>query len=156
MTGSALFDFLITIVVVAGVVALFFAVIDKVSPDASFSKIAKIAIGLVALVLVLLACKAVLFGGGAPGATLNGRGLLEFACASIVVLLLLYLVNLALDWFGAAAGLQPWAAAIKYVIAALALIALLVVAGDALFGYGPPGADALRGPIFGTTPRIIR
>src|SRR5579883_542962 len=81
------------------------------------------------------------------------RGLLTFAIGAIVVLLVLFIINLVLDKFGAMAGIADWTSVIKYVIAAIALIALLVLAGDALLGGG---VGVTPGPLFGSTPRIMR
>src|SRR4029077_14874775 len=47
MTGSALIDFVIALIVICGTGALFFLTIDRVAPDALLNKIAKIAIGIV-------------------------------------------------------------------------------------------------------------
>ncbi len=152
MTGSALFDFLISLVVLGLIAALFFVVIGRISPDETFARIARIAVGGVILVLALLAIKAVLFGGGGVFA-MGPRGLLTFALGAIVVLLVLFIINLVLDKFGAMAGIADWTSVIKYVIAAIALIALLVLAGDALLGGG---VGVTSGPLFGSTPRIMR
>lgn len=142
MTGSGLLDFIVTLIVLGGIAAMFFLVIDKVSPDATFTKLAKVAIGVVILIVLILAVKAVLFGGG-PAVALSGHGLIMFAIGAIVVLVVLYLLNLVLDWFGAQVGLANFSTAIKYVIAACALIALLVVADSALFGGAYIGGHAL-------------
>jgi hypothetical protein len=40
MTGSALFEFLIALILLAGAVGLFFYAIEGMSPDALFTKIA--------------------------------------------------------------------------------------------------------------------
>lgn len=132
MTGSSLMDFLISLVLLAAMVGLFFAVIPKVSPDEAFSKIARIAIGVFALVLFLLAVKAVLFGGGAAIA-LSPMGLLTIAIAFLVVLVVVYLINWGIDYFLGPEG-ASWVVPLKYVIGAVALIALLSVAAYVLEG----------------------
>lgn len=135
MTGSLLFDFLINLVVLCGIGALIFVAIPKVSPDAFFTKIAQIAVGVALIVALLIAVKGVLFGG--PTFAGGGYGIIIFAIALIVALLVITLVNMALDWIasqmGMAAGIVTL---VKYVIGGLVLIALLYVAGNVLFGIG--------------------
>lgn len=148
MTGSGLIDFVITLVVLVGVGALFFIAIDKVAPDATLNKIGKIAVGVVLAVVLLLAIKAVLFGGGAA---IAGGNIISFAIGVIVLLVVLYLVDLALSWFGESIN-STIANAIKYLVFAIALIALLVLADRSFFGgryvAGPSG--------LGDTPSILK
>lgn len=135
MTGSALFDFLISIVVLGIIGALFFAVIDKIAPDPTFRKIARIAVGGVLIVVFLFSIKAVLFGG-AGGIAMTPMSLISFAIGAIVVIVVLYLIDAALTYFGGEAGIGPFINAIKYVIGAIALIALLVLFANAIGGGG--------------------
>jgi hypothetical protein len=135
MTGSGLFDFLIGIIILFAVVAIFMIALPKISTDATFTKIARIVIGVLALIAFLVAIKAVLFGGGG-GLAISGAALVTFGIAVIVGLLVLFIVNMLLDKFGALVGLQDWTNIIKYIIGALVLIALIYVAGAALFGVG--------------------
>ncbi len=131
MTGSALFDFLIAIVVLGGAVLLFMTAIDGISPNALFTKIAKTAIGIAALVAFLFAIKGVFFGGG--GAMIaSPLGIIYFAIGIMVVLVVLYLVKLVLGWFCPAQFTEP----VLFVIGAVALIALLALAATTLFGGG--------------------
>lgn len=132
MTGSALFDFLIAIVVLCGAVYLFMAAIDGISPNALFTKIAKIAIGIAALVAFLFAVKAVLFGGGAAMIA-SPLGIIYFAIGILVVLIVLYLVKLVL----ARIAPEPFVEPIQFVIGAICLIALLGLAATTLFGGAP-------------------
>lgn len=131
MTGSALMDFLIGMVILFGVAYMFFLAIDKIGPDEFFKKIANTAIGIVAFVAVLVAGKGVLFGGGGPALSASPIGLIEFAIGLLVVLLVIYLLYMAVDFF-----VPQFAVQLKYLIGAIALIALLVLAGRALFGGG--------------------
>lgn len=131
MTGSLLMDFLIAIVGLALVVGLFFLAIDKIAQDDFFKKVARYAVGGAALIVFLLAVKGVLFGGGG-GLVVTPMAVLQFAVALLVVVVVLYIVNLAVDFFAP----TTWAATIKYVIGAIALIALLLFAGQVLFGGG--------------------
>ena len=151
MTGSGLLDFLITIIVIVGTGALFFITIDKVAPDATLNKIGKIAVGVVLAVVLLLAVKAVLFGGGAA---LTGGGIIMFAIGIIVLLVVLYLIDLLLTWAGEQIN-ATLAQAIKYVVFAVALIALLVLADKSFFG-GRYVAGPVMGDALGPTPSIMR
>ena len=131
MTGSALFDFLIAIVVLVGAVTLFMIAIDGISRNALLTKIAKFAVGIAALVAFLFAVKGVLFGGGGAVAV-SPTGIIYFAIGIIVVLVVMYLANLLLPYIAPAAWVEP----ILFVIAALVLIALLGLAASTLFGGG--------------------
>lgn len=132
MTGSALFDFLIALVVLGGAMLLFMYAIDGISPNPLFSKLAKLAIGVAALVALLFAVKGVLFGGGGALAV-SPLGVIYFAIGIIVVLVVIYLVKLLVAQFAPA----PYAEPILFVIGAIALIALLGLAASVLFGGGP-------------------
>lgn len=128
MTGSGLFDFLIACVGLALVVFLFFLAIDKIGPDEFFKKVAKVAIGGVALIAFLVAAKGVLFGGGG-GLAVTPFGIIQFAIGLLVAMVVVYLLYLLIDFFGV-----PFKDPIKYVVGAVVLIALLVLAGQVLFG----------------------
>ena len=131
MTGSALMDFLIAIIGLCLIVALFFLAIEKISPDEFFKKVARYAIGGVALIAFLLAVKGVLFGGtGAISVT--PMGLIQFAIGLLVVMVVLYLVYLVVDFLAP----DPFRIPIKYVVGAIALISLLILAQGVLFGGG--------------------
>jgi hypothetical protein len=133
MTGSALFDFLIAIVVLGGAVLLFMTAIDGISPSALFTKIAKTAVGIAALVAFLFPIKGVFFGGGGSGIATSPLGIIYFAIGLLVVLVVLYLVKLVLGWFCPAEFTEP----VLFVVGAIALIALLALAATTLFGGTP-------------------
>lgn len=134
MTGlGGLFDFIIAIVSLIGVGALFFVAIERFAPDATFKKIAQIAIGVVLIIALLLALKGVFFGGGALAVA--PLGIVYFAIGLLVALVVVFLVYLMLDWL---AGQQDppnrgWVGPVKYVIGAIALIALLLLAANTMF-----------------------
>lgn len=152
MTGSGLMDFLIAFVGLCLVVGLFYYAIDFMAPDERFKKIARLAVGGVALLVFLIALKDVFFGGGGKIAV-SPQGVIEFAIGLLGILVVLYIVYLAVDFFLPASPEAPAAMAgpIKYVIGAIALIALLVVAERALFGGGlgiiPRGRALLDGAL---------
>ena len=146
MTGAGLIDFLINLVALGGAAALFFACIDGISPNALFTKIAKIAVGVGFLIAFLLAVKAVLFGGGSA---MSPLGLIYFAIGVIIVLVVLYLLKMILGWF--LTGDMAWLnEPVMFVLGAVCLVALLYLAANVLFGVGPPLMEGLR------TPRITR
>lgn len=138
--GSALFDFLIGIILLLATGFVFFLVIDRVSPDPVLNKIGKIAVGVVLLVVFLIAVKSVFFGGGG-GAHMDPKGFLYFCIGIIVILVVLYIIDLVLSWIAGQMGVgAPIVTAIKYVIFAVALIAMLVLADRTLLGGGFTGA----------------
>lgn len=132
MTGSALFDFLIECVALAGACYLFFYAIEGISPNALFTKIAKLAVGIAATIMFLFACKAVLFGGGGP--TISPVGVLLFAIGIIVVLVVLYVIKIIVGKIAPSELQEP----ILFVLGAICLIALLYLAANVMFGFGPP------------------
>jgi hypothetical protein len=150
MTGSGLMDFLITLVVICGAGGLFFVAIDRVAPDPFLNKIGKIAVGVVLLVVVLLAIKGVLFGGGVA---ISAGGIIGFAIGLIIILVVLFLIDKVLDFLRD--YVSAWLADIvRYVVFAIALIALLVLADRSLFASRYTGAGA--GIDFGGTPSIMK
>ena len=140
MSGSGLVQFLINIIVLLAAGAIFFVSIDKVAPDAFFAKIAKIAIGALLLVALIVTIAAVF--GLAGGMTISPLGVVWFAVAVIVAVVVLYILNLVVDWIAVQMGFQPLAAMIKYVLGAIVLIGLLVAAANFLFGYKIGGLHA--------------
>jgi amino acid transporter len=132
MTGSSLVGFLVSLIVLSGVTAIFFIAIDKVAKDQVLAKIAKIAVGCLIVIYFVLAVAGVLgFGGGAVSA--SPWGVIIFAIGVLVLLAVLYIVDLFLPWLAGKMGMgAPVVSAIQYVITILAIIALLVVAGEAL------------------------
>lgn len=149
MSGSSLIDFVVTLVVLFGTGALFFVAIERMAPDAFMNKIAKIAVGVVLLVVFLAAIKGLLFGGGVA---VSGGGIIGFAIGLIVILVLLFLVDEALKFFAAYVS-ATLAGIIKYVVFAVALIALLVLVDRTFFGAQYTGR--MLGDL-GSTPQIMR
>jgi hypothetical protein len=135
MTGSALFDFVISIIALIGAGMLVFLGIDFIAPpDERFRKIAKVAVGLAFLIIFLLAIKGVFFGGGGSSAITPG-GLIEFAISLIVLMVVVYIINLVIDFFAGEIG-APIVLAIKYVVGAIALIVILYAAEKVILGGG--------------------
>jgi hypothetical protein len=139
MTGNGLIDFLIGAIVLITVVSIFFIVIPRVSPDPLFTYIAQIVVGVMALIALILAIAGVLGFGGGAHLSVNGMALVTFGIAVIVGLLVLFIVNMVLSWLASAAPpIAPFVAGIKYIIGALVLVALIYIAGTALFSGSVP------------------
>lgn len=133
MSGSGLVQFVVNIIALLAAGGIFFLAIDKVAPDAFFAKIAKIAIGALLLIALVLVLAAVF--GLAGGVTMSPLGVVWFAVAVIVAVVVLYIINLVLDWIASNMGGGPWVTPVKYVLGAIVLIALLLAAANTLFGY---------------------
>lgn len=131
MTGMALMDFLIAVIGLCGIVYLVFMAIDFIAPDAVFNRIARFAVGFVALIAFLIAIKGVLFGSGGGLGGFTAVGMIDFAIGLLVLMVVIFIIYKAVDFFA-----TPFTVEIKYVIGAIALIALLVVAERVLFGGG--------------------
>jgi hypothetical protein len=134
MSGSGLVQFLINIIALLAAGGIFFVSIEKIAPDEFFAKIAKIAIGALLLIAFIVTIAAV-FGLAGAGVAVSPVGILWFAIAVIVAVVVLYVVNLIVDWIASNMGIGPIAGIIKYVLGAIVLIALLVAAANLLFGY---------------------
>ncbi len=78
------------------IVVLFFLAIDKIAPDPFFNKVARYAVGGVALLAFLVAVKSVLFGGGG-GMSVTPGGIIQFAIALLVVMVVLFIIYLVID-----------------------------------------------------------
>lgn len=131
MTGSALFDFLIALVVLVGVVALFFYAIEGISDNATFVKIARLAVGVAAVVAFLFAVKAVFFGGGGAGPSMSASSLLQFAAGVIIVLVVIFICKWFIGW-AFPTFLEP----AMLIIGGIALVVLLLLAAQVFFGGG--------------------
>jgi hypothetical protein len=134
MSGSGLVQFLINIIALLAAGGIFFVSIDKVSPDEFFAKIAKIAIGALLLIALIVVVAAVF--GLAGGLTVSPLGVVWFAVAVIIAVVVLYVINLIVDWIATNMGIGAIAGVIKYVLGAIVLIALLLAAANLLFGVG--------------------
>jgi hypothetical protein len=133
MSGSGLVTFIVNIIALLAAGGIFFLSVDKVAPDPFFSKIGKIAIGALLLIALIITVAAVF--GLAGGTTVSPLGVVWFAIAVIVAVVILYIINLVLDWVSANMGSGPWVVPVKYVLGAVVLIGLLVAAANMLFGY---------------------
>jgi hypothetical protein len=140
MSGSGLVQFLINIIALLAAGGIFFLSIDKVAPDEFFAKIAKIAIGALLLIALIMVVAAVF--GLAGGLTVSPLGIVWFAVAVIIAVVVLYVLNMIVDWIATSMGFGTIAATIKYVLGAIVLIGLLVAAANLLFGYHLPNLRA--------------
>jgi len=138
---SGVFNFFIILVELCVVGALIFAAIEFIATDPRFKQIAKIAVGGVLVVLFLFAVKAV-FTGGEGGMNLTPLGFLYFAIGVILTLLVWYVIDAALGWIAAnwAPFLAPALGIIRFVLAGLILVVILLIAANVLFGASIGGA----------------
>ena len=142
MNGSGLVGFLISLIVLFAVGAIFFLTIDAVAKNPFLAKIAKIIIGCLILIAFVLAVAGVLGFGG--GLTASPESIIVFGVGVLILIVVLYLVDLFLGWLGPNMGLAGSVVeAIRFVITAIALIALILIAGDALIGGGSGGGSLL-------------
>jgi hypothetical protein len=133
MSGAGLVQFLVNIIALLAAGAIFFVSIDKVAPDAFFAKVAKIAVGALLLIALIVTVAAVF--GLASGVTVSPLGVVFFAVAVIVAIVVLYIINLVIDWIGTQMGDGVWVVPVRYVLGAIVLIGLLIAAANMLFGY---------------------
>jgi hypothetical protein len=129
---SGLVQFVVNIIAILAAGGIFFVSIDRVAPDPFFAKIAKIAIGALLLIALVVTVAAVF--GLAGGVTVSPLGIVWFAIAVIVAVVILYIINLIIDWIGANMGGGVWVTPVKYVLGAIVLVGLLIAAADLLFG----------------------
>lgn len=144
MSGSGLVQFVVNVIALLAAGGIFFISIDRVAPDAFFARVAKIAIGALLLIALVVTLAAVF--GLAGGVTVSPLGIVWFAIAVIVAVVILYIVNLIIDWIAVNMGGGPWVTPVKYVLGAIVLIGLLVAAANMLFGYKLPGMAQTREP----------
>lgn len=130
--GSGVVILLASIIILCGVVALFFVAIPGMSPDPVFTQIARIAVGVAAFVVFLFAVAGALGFGGGGLPRVDPGGILLFAGGLILVLVVIKVVKMAAAAFLPA----PIADITIYVVGALALAALLFMAYSVLFGGG--------------------
>jgi len=134
MSGSGLVRFVIDIIAILAAGGIFFVSIDKVAPDEFFRKIAKIAIGALLLIALVVAVAAVF--GLASGIAVSPLGVVYFAIAVIIAVVILFIINMVLDWIAQNMGAGPWVLPVKYVLGAIVLIGLMIAAANLLFGVG--------------------
>ena len=133
---SSVFNFIIILVELCFIGALIYAAIEFIATDERFKYIAKIAVAGVLVVLFLFAVKAV-FSGGGGGMNLTPLGFLYFAIGVILVLVVWFIIDKVLAY---AAGLFPPLGAVmsivQFVLAAIVLVVILLIAANVLFGAG--------------------
>lgn len=130
MTGNALLDFFVGVILLVAVVAVFFLTVEKIVKDPLLIKIGKVVIGALALVILIIAAWGALFGGSRGGAVVSGAGLIYFAVGFLIVIAVVFVIDRVIAYFGF------MVAELQYLLGLVALIAVLLLAGDALFGGG--------------------
>ena len=104
MNGSSLLGFIITLIVLFAIGAIFFLTIDRVVKDGFLAKIAKIVIGCLILIAFVLAIAGVL-GLGGGGLAASPQSIVVFAVGVLVLIVVLYLVELFLGWIAGNMGI---------------------------------------------------
>jgi hypothetical protein len=132
MTGSGLWQFLIVCVELIFIGGLIFLGIDYViSADANFKRIAKYAVGGALVLYFLFAVGSVFFGQGSQAAlAVSPVALLQLGIAIIALFVVVYIVNLFVGWWAPA----PAREIILYVVGAVAIIVMMLVAANVLSG----------------------
>jgi hypothetical protein len=110
---------------------MFFLVVDKAAPDPTMNRVAKIAVGTVFAVAIILAIRDALFGGG--GGAIGLGSIIQFAIGIIVILVVLYLLDIVIGFIASMIGTQL-AEIVRVVVFAIILIALLVLVDRTLMG----------------------
>jgi hypothetical protein len=131
MSGAGLWAFLVTCVGLGIIVALIFLAIEMIeAPDPRFKKVARFVVGGAALLVFLMAVGGVLGLGGGLAISINPSNVIEFGIGLLILLVVLYIVYRVIDWFAF------WVTEIKYIVGAVAVIVILILAKQALFGGG--------------------
>jgi hypothetical protein len=130
---SGLVQFLVNVVALLAAGGIFFLAIDRVSPDDFFARIAKIAVGALLIIALIFTVAAVF--GISGGVAVSPLGVVWFAVAVIVAIVVLYVINLVLDFVATQMGGAGWVAPVKYILGAIVLIGLLIAAANLMFGY---------------------
>jgi hypothetical protein len=150
--AGGLWSFVITCVGLALIVGLIWVAIAMLEVDEGFKNIARLAVGGLALLIFLIAVGAALGLGGSGMVAISPVALIEFAIGLIVVLVVIYIAKLVITRFGV------MVTEINYVLAAVALIVILIMAGKALFGGGlgfiPSGSFGSSGKRSDSVPYI--
>jgi len=145
MSAAGLWNFFVTIVGLAIVVALIFAAMRFRALPESFKRFAKLGVGGAAVLILLAAIGSVLFGGGGGiQLKVTPGSILEFVIGVIVLYGVLWLCDLAIDlaqgWFASEAegGAKAvnFAEPAKFILTFVALVIILVLAEKALLGGG--------------------
>ena len=155
MSLAGFLDFLIVIFGLGIIGGMTFAAIEYISPDVRFRTIARFAVG-GAIILALLQAIRAVFGGGGPSVEITSIAVLQFAIGLILILLVWVVICWLIDWWFSLGGTfapglawpgTPPAPApapapagpafifpLKYVLAAVVLVAILMLAAQILFG----------------------
>lgn len=149
--AAALVDFLLLCVALSILVGMLFVALPRISPDATFTLIGQWAIGGIAVILLIQSIAAIFGFGGTPP-HIDAVGLIGLAIGLIIILIVVFVVYMLIDRFLPGGGVRQvqrpdgtvvnepvaggtgLAAAIKYVIGGVALIGILILAEQMLFG----------------------
>lgn len=134
MNGPAFFNFCAAMIGLCGVYAIFYYAIASpyISMDALLQKIGRIAVGVVVAMAVVFAFSNLFFGGGGAGGV-SAIGVIHFAVGVIILVLALAVATWFINWMfpGLEAGVKSL---VLFIVGGIALIVILTIAADALFG----------------------
>lgn len=130
-----LINFLAVVVGLIVVAAIAYVGTEKVVRDATLKTIGQYAFVGIAVIVVLYAAAAALFHVGNM-LVLGPHQILDFAIGMVVVLLVLYLLHLGADFVLSGEKFKRFAEPVNYFLDAVALLAILYIAGQAFFGGG--------------------
>lgn len=126
-----LISFLVVIVGLIVVAGLAYVGTEKIVRDETLKKIGQYAFIGIAVIVLLYATGAVLFGAGTM-MVIGPHQIIDFAIGLVVALFVLYILHLLADRFAPGQVKEP----INYGLDCIALLAILWIAGQAFFGGG--------------------
>jgi hypothetical protein len=135
MNLAGLLSFLINVVGLGIVVGLIFLALDLpvIVIGDPIKKIAKYAVGGAAILAFLVYVAGLLGSGRGTLLNVTPAAIIEFGISFIVLIVLLYIVKVVIEWASPAPKLTE---IINFVVGAVAIIVILVLAERALFGGG--------------------
>jgi hypothetical protein len=143
---GGVFNFFIILVEIFIIGGMIWLAIDFIGTDDRFKRIAKFAVGGVLLILFLFAVRDVFGGGGGSGMNLTPVGFLYFAIGVILTLIVWfvidYVIGVLANWWTPLSAVLPL---VRFVLAGLMLVVILLIAANVLFGTSVMGGATLRG-----------
>lgn len=131
MNLSNVWNLVVTLVGLAIIVGLIFAAMEFRPLPEPYRRFARLAVGGAAALIVLVAFGAVFGMAGGVELRVTPGSIIEFAIGVILLYLVLWLADAAMDYFGV-----PFRDAIKFFLTIVALVVILVLAEQAIMGGG--------------------
>lgn len=131
--GQSLLNFVVTLIALGAIGAIFFVGLDRFAKDETFKKVAKIAVGAAVVIVGTLAASSTLFGVGTMPAA-SPSSIVELAIGVIVAFVVLEILYRLIEWGWPT--VLPFKDLAVLIVGAVAVGALLVLVERALFGGG--------------------